>query len=66
MERDAELGRNPRVHTFQDTTVYIRRSDGSLVTILISPFIFALHKDVMENKWDRGLKLCRTIQVWFV
>lgn len=62
VEQDADLRRNPRIQSFEMSTIYVRRSDGSLITSLISPYILNLHKSIMNNKWESGLKLCRTIQ----
>jgi hypothetical protein len=39
-----ELGRNPRISDFVGNSVSIRRADGSLINIPISPFPSILHK----------------------
>lgn len=39
-----ELGRSPRIQDFVGNSVAIRRADGSLLTIPISPFPSILHK----------------------
>lgn len=39
-----ELGRSPRINDFVGNSVSIRRSDGSLINVPISPFPSLLHK----------------------
>lgn len=39
-----ELGRSPRINDFVGNTVSIRRADGSLINVPISPFPSLLHK----------------------
>lgn len=39
-----ELGRNPRINNFVGNFVSIRRADGSLVNVPISPFPALLHR----------------------
>lgn len=57
----AELGRSPRIHDFVGNSVFIRKSDGSLLTVPISPFPSTLHKYMNENKWTDALNLCRSL-----
>lgn len=59
----AELGRGPRVVDFTDSSVSVRRADGSLLNIPISPYPAILHEYVITNKWSDAIKLCRLIQV---
>lgn len=58
----AELGRGPRVINFIDTSVAVRRTDGSLLNIPISPYPAVLHEHVTTGKWPDAVKLCRLIQ----
>ncbi|XP_068902733.1 intraflagellar transport protein 80 homolog [Tenebrio molitor] len=55
-----ELGRNPRISDFVGNSVSIRRADGSLINIPISPFPSILHKYIQDNKWTDALNLCRS------
>lgn len=57
----AELGRSPRISDFVGNSVSIRRSDGSLIDIPISPFPAMLHKYIQDNKWNDALSLCRSV-----
>ncbi|KAJ8958886.1 hypothetical protein NQ318_019654 [Aromia moschata] len=56
-----ELGRGPRISNFVGNSVSIRRADGSLLNVPISPFPGLLHKYIQDNKWSDALNLCRTI-----
>ncbi|GLV42372.1 Outer segment 5 [Carabus blaptoides fortunei] len=58
----AELGRGPKVTGFNGTAVLIRRADGSLLNIPISPYATVLHEYIMLNKWNDILDLCRMVQ----
>nr|CAH7751636.1 unnamed protein product [Callosobruchus chinensis] len=55
-----ELGRDPRINDFVGNSVSVRRADGSLLNIPISPFPGLIHRSVQENKWSDALNLCRT------
>ncbi|CAH0556703.1 unnamed protein product [Brassicogethes aeneus] len=55
-----ELGRSPRINDFVGNSVSIRRADGSLINVPISPFPALLHKYVQDNRWSEALNLCRT------
>ncbi|KAI4465027.1 outer segment 5 [Holotrichia oblita] len=55
-----ELSRNPRINDFVGNSVSIRRTDGSLLNVPISPFPALLHRYVQDNKWTDALNLCRT------
>lgn len=39
-----ELGRSPRINDFIGSSVWVRRADGSLLNVPISPFPALLHK----------------------
>ncbi|RZC39328.1 intraflagellar transport protein 80 -like [Asbolus verrucosus] len=55
-----ELGRNPRISDFVGNSVSIRRADGSLINVPISPFPSILHKYIQDSKWTDALNLCRS------
>ncbi|XP_066143483.1 intraflagellar transport protein 80 homolog [Euwallacea fornicatus] len=55
-----ELGRSPRINDFVGNSVSVRRADGSLLNIPISPFPKLIHKKILDNKWTEALDLCRT------
>lgn len=59
----AELGRSPRLVDFNESSVSVRRADGSLLNIPVSPYPAVLHDHVMVSKWNEAIKLCRLIQV---
>ncbi|XP_057652979.1 intraflagellar transport protein 80 homolog [Diorhabda carinulata] len=55
-----ELGSSPRINDFVGNNVSVRRTDGSLINVPISPFPSLLHKCVLDNRWTDALNLCRT------
>lgn len=59
----AELGRSPRLVDFNGSSVSVRRADGSLLNIPVSPYPAVLHDHIAANKWNEAVKLCRLIQV---
>ncbi|ENN80884.1 hypothetical protein HUJ04_005931 [Dendroctonus ponderosae] len=56
-----ELGRKPRICDFVGNSVSVRRADGSLINVQISPFPELIHKKVYDSKWTHALELCRSI-----
>ncbi|KAL3274989.1 hypothetical protein HHI36_019763 [Cryptolaemus montrouzieri] len=56
-----ELGRSPRINDFVSNSVAVRRGDGSLINVHISPFSSVLLRYIQENKWEDGLNLCRSM-----
>lgn len=62
-ERDAsEFSKNPHIVSFVGNQVTIRRSDGSLVHISISPYPAILHEYVSSSKWEDAVRLCRFVK----
>ncbi|KAG5865620.1 hypothetical protein JTB14_010370 [Gonioctena quinquepunctata] len=55
-----ELGRSPRIHDFVGNSVSVRRADGSLLNVAVSPFPNLIHRYIQNNKWTDALNLCRT------
>ncbi|XP_032924268.1 intraflagellar transport protein 80 homolog [Catharus ustulatus] len=62
-EKDAsEFSRSPRIVSFVGNQVTIRRADGSLVHLHISPYPGILHGYGSAARWDDGLRLCRFVK----
>ncbi|KAB0356811.1 hypothetical protein FD754_000967 [Muntiacus muntjak] len=62
-ERDAsEFSKNPHIVSFVGNQVTIRRADGSLVHISISPYPAILHEYVSSSKWEDAVRLCRFVK----
>ncbi|XP_020925391.1 intraflagellar transport protein 80 homolog isoform X2 [Sus scrofa] len=62
-ERDAsEFSKNPRIVSFVGNQVTVRRADGSLVHISISPYPAILHEYVSSSKWEDAVRLCRFVK----
>ncbi|CAH1115731.1 unnamed protein product [Psylliodes chrysocephalus] len=56
----SELGSSPRINDFIGNAVSVRRADGSLLNVPISPFPSLLHKAVLDNRWTDAVNMCRT------
>ncbi|XP_044766624.1 intraflagellar transport protein 80 homolog [Coccinella septempunctata] len=56
-----ELGRSPRINDFVGNSVSVRKADGSLINVFISPLPSILLKYIQENKWQEALNLCRSM-----
>lgn len=56
-----QLEQNP--FSFIGSTISLRRSDGSVVTMLVPPFASSLLRYVMQSKWDQAIRLCRQVDV---
>ncbi|KAK7820931.1 hypothetical protein U0070_025989 [Myodes glareolus] len=62
-ERDAsEYSKNPHIVSFVGNQVTIRRADGSLVHVSISPYPAILHEYVSSSKWEDAVRLCRFVK----
>lgn len=56
-----ELGRGPRINDFVADSVAVRRTDGSLINVHVSPLPAILLRYIQENKWNDALNLCRSM-----
>ncbi|NWW14146.1 IFT80 protein, partial [Oreocharis arfaki] len=62
-EKDAsEFSKNPQIVSFVGNQVTIRRADGSLVHLHISPYPAILHDYVSASRWEDGVRLCRFVK----
>ncbi|NXG95712.1 IFT80 protein, partial [Loxia leucoptera] len=62
-EKDAsEFSRSGQIVSFVGSQVTIRRADGSLVHLHISPYPAILHGHVSSSRWQDGLRLCRFVK----
>ncbi|XP_075058171.1 intraflagellar transport protein 80 homolog [Mixophyes fleayi] len=63
IEKDgSEYSKSPQIVSFVGNTVTIRRSDGSLVHVNISPYPAIIHDYVTASKWNEALRLCRFVK----
>ncbi|XP_063162565.1 intraflagellar transport protein 80 homolog isoform X1 [Candoia aspera] len=63
-EKDAsEFSKNPQILSFVGNQVTIRRADGSLIHISISPYPAILHEYVNNLKWEDAIRLCRFVKI---
>nr|XP_002194885.4 intraflagellar transport protein 80 homolog isoform X2 [Taeniopygia guttata] len=62
-EKDAsEFSKAPQIVSFVGSQVTIRRADGSLVHLHVSPFPAILHGHASSARWEQGLRLCSFVQ----
>ncbi|KAG8136102.1 putative Intraflagellar transport protein [Naja naja] len=62
-EKDAsEFSKSPQILSFVGNQVTIRRADGSLIHISISPYPAILHEYVNNLKWEDAIRLCRFVK----
>jgi len=48
--------------TFSGAQITIRRKDGALVNVAISPYPSILFDFCEKNKWDLAIRLCRFVK----
>ncbi|MEJ1277606.1 intraflagellar transport 80 [Cricetulus griseus] len=58
----SEYSKNPHIVSFVGNQVTIRRADGSLVHVSISPYPAILHEYVSSSKWEDAVRLCRFVK----
>ncbi|XP_050395102.1 intraflagellar transport protein 80 homolog [Patella vulgata] len=62
-QRDsAEFGKSPQLLAFVGNHLILRRSEGSLVSTSISPYIAVLHDYVNGSRWEDAVRLCRFVK----
>lgn len=63
---NSEFSKNPHIVSFVGNQVTIRRADGSLIHISISPYPAILHEYVSSSKWEDAVRLCRFVKVLYI
>ncbi|NXC47694.1 IFT80 protein, partial [Penelope pileata] len=62
-EKDAsDFSKNPHIVHFVGNQITIRRADGSLIHLNISPYPVILHEYVSSSKWEDAVRLCRFVK----
>jgi len=64
-----ELGKTSEILDFRGTRVTLRRSDGAVVVMSVSPYPSMLERFCSANEWEPALRLCRYVkskQLWAV
>ncbi|PKU37154.1 hypothetical protein llap_12543 [Limosa lapponica baueri] len=63
-EKDASgFSKNPQIVHFVGNQITIRRADGSLIHLNISPYPAILHEYVSSSKWEDAVRLCRFVKI---
>lgn len=63
----SDLGKLPRCVSFSGTRASIRRSDGAVMTVSVSPYPAKLSAFCAAGEWEAALRLCRYVkdqQLW--
>jgi intraflagellar transport protein 80 len=48
--------------SFSDSNILVRRKDGSVVNLNISPYPILLFEFTEKGKWEKAIKLCRFVK----
>jgi intraflagellar transport protein 80 len=51
----SEIGRMSQMFTFSGSQVTLRRKDGGLITLSVSPYPSILFDFCEKNKWDKAI-----------
>ncbi len=57
-----EMGRNPQIVSFINSTAVVKKKDGSLLSLPASPYPMILFDYAEKSKWEKALKLCRFVK----
>ncbi|CAI5455053.1 unnamed protein product [Caenorhabditis angaria] len=55
------MGKFPQLASFAGNTVVLRKSDGCLVPVGISPFFSTINQLASNSKWDQAIRMCRSM-----
>jgi len=58
-KESSDIGRSAQLLTFSSSQAILRRKDGGLITISISPYPSILFDLCDKNKLETAIKLCR-------
>ncbi|KER26913.1 hypothetical protein T265_13899, partial [Opisthorchis viverrini] len=57
-----EFGKQPELLSFYRDRITIRRINGSVSALTVSPYPDKLHQLIATNKWNEALSLCRNVK----
>ena len=61
-QQSNDLGKTAEIVDFRTTRVQIRRSDGAVMTVCVSPYPSILEKYCVAAEWEPALRLCRYVK----
>ena len=61
-KESSELGRLPQIINYSGSQVTVRRKDGGIVMVGVSPYPTLLFDFCEKGKWEKVLKLCRFVK----
>lgn len=59
VKQDADFGKAAQVQLFTGSKAMVRRSDGALVMVAVSPYPQVLYDLVRTQQWEKATRLCR-------
>jgi len=57
-----DWGKTAEIIEFRDTRVQVRRSDGAVVSVSVSPYPAILERFCASSEWEPALRLCRYVK----
>ncbi|KAL3318957.1 Intraflagellar transport protein 80 [Cichlidogyrus casuarinus] len=51
------------VQRCEETRIHLKRSDGSIITQYLPPFVSKLNQFISHSKWNPAIRLCRLVKV---
>ncbi|EGR33781.1 intraflagellar transport protein, putative [Ichthyophthirius multifiliis] len=61
-KESSDIGRISQMINFSGSQVTLRRKDGGLITLNVSPYPSILFDFCEKNKWEKAIKLCRFVK----
>lgn len=58
-----EVGAFAQLKNFSGSHATVRKADGSMLRMMVSPYPLLLHQHVEKGQWDLAIRLCRYIKV---
>jgi len=62
MKESNDLTRNSLMLSYTDSSIQIRRKDGAILCMSISPYPNLLFDFCEKGKWEKAIKLCRFVK----
>lgn len=58
----SEIGMNAQIDSFTGSTCIIRRADGAVNPVNVSPYPIILHEYANARKWNDAIRVCRFVK----
>lgn len=57
-----DITRNALMISFTESNILVRRKDGAVINLSISPYPTLLFEFCEKGKWEKSIKLCRFVK----